>query len=176
MWLIALKGLSGSGKSTPGRALSKQLGWPLIDKDDVKDLLDGYTPEAGGLAYDIMFTIARRQLLQGLNVVCDSPLVSSMSYQRARDVVVETFSSLAVIECRCTDEWLWSQRINERKSLQLPEHHQTDWDAFSRIYLSKLAEGNYPITDPVLVIDTARPFQECLVEAVDWIEQLPESS
>ena len=40
MLLIALKGLSGSGKSTLGCALSKQLGWPLIDKDDVKDLLD----------------------------------------------------------------------------------------------------------------------------------------
>lgn len=176
MWLIALKGLSGSGKSTLGRALSKQLSWPLIDKDDVLDLLNGFTPEAGGLAYDIMFNIARRQLLQGLNVICDSPLVNSISYQRARNIVVETSTSLAVIECRCSDEWLWSQRIDGRKTIQLPAHHQTDWDAFRRIYLSKLAEGNYPIIDPVLVIDTVRPFQECLVEAVDWIEQLPESS
>lgn len=39
--LIAFKGPPGAGKSTIARALSKQLGWPLIDKDDVKDVLDG---------------------------------------------------------------------------------------------------------------------------------------
>jgi shikimate kinase len=39
MWLIAFKGLAGSGKSMLGRAWSEQLGWPLIDKDDVKDIL-----------------------------------------------------------------------------------------------------------------------------------------
>src|SRR5438874_11561663 len=117
MWLIALKGFAGSGKSTLGRALSKQLGWPLIDKDDVKDILDGYTTEAGGLAYDIMFNIARRQLLQGLNVICDSPLVSKMSYQRARNVVADASASLAIVECRCSDGWIWSQRIDGRKVL-----------------------------------------------------------
>jgi hypothetical protein len=74
MWFIAMKGFAGSGKSTLSRALSKQLGWPVIDKDDVKDLLDGPAQAAGPLAYEIMFNIARRQLLQGLNVICDSPL------------------------------------------------------------------------------------------------------
>jgi len=34
--------------------------------NDVKDLLDNHMPEAGGLAYDIMFNIARRQLLIGI--------------------------------------------------------------------------------------------------------------
>lgn len=33
MLLLAMKGLSGCGKSTLSRALSKQLGWPLIDAD-----------------------------------------------------------------------------------------------------------------------------------------------
>jgi shikimate kinase len=42
MWLIAMKGFAGSGKSTLGRALSREFGWPLVDKDDVKDLLDSH--------------------------------------------------------------------------------------------------------------------------------------
>jgi tRNA uridine 5-carbamoylmethylation protein Kti12 len=37
------------------------------------------------------------------------------------------------------------------------------------------AEGSYPITNPLFVVDTVRPFQECLVEVVDWIEQLLKS-
>jgi|SRR5579863_2874463 len=85
MKLIALKGLPGSGKSTIGRALSKHLGCPIIDKDDIKDILDGHTPESGGLAYEVMFNIAHRQLLQGLDVICDSPLTFSVSYERADD-------------------------------------------------------------------------------------------
>ena len=176
MWLIAFKGLSGSGKSTLGRVLSKQLGWPLIDKDDVKDLLEGYTAEAGGLAYEIMFNIARRQLLQGLDVICDSPLVSSLSYQSARKIAAESSATLAVIECRCSDEYLWSQRIDGRKTFQFPAHHQTDWDAFKRLLPNKLAEGSYTITDPHLVIDTVSPFQDCMNEVIAWIEQLVRSS
>jgi energy-coupling factor transporter ATP-binding protein EcfA2 len=54
-WLLALKGPPGCGKSTLAAALSQRLGWPLIDKDDVKDLLDGKAADAGGLAYEIMF-------------------------------------------------------------------------------------------------------------------------
>jgi predicted kinase len=72
LFLIALKGLAGSGKSTLGRALSQHLNWPLIDKDDIKDILDGRAADAGGLAYEVMFRVVRRQLLQGLNVICDS--------------------------------------------------------------------------------------------------------
>ena len=130
MWLIAMKGYPGCGKSTLSRALSEHRGWPLIDKDDVKDLLDGHAQAAGPLAYAIMFHIARRQLLQGLNVICDSPLTGSISYERAQRVVLETHASLAILECICSDESLWKQRINDRKTRQLPAHHQTDWDAF----------------------------------------------
>lgn len=39
--LIALKGHPGSGKSAVARALSRRLLIPLIDKDDIKDVLDG---------------------------------------------------------------------------------------------------------------------------------------
>lgn len=86
MWFIAMKGFAGSGKSVLSRALGKQLGWPVIDKDDVKDLLDGHAQAAGPLAYQIMFNIARRQLLQGLNVICDSPLTGNISYERAQKI------------------------------------------------------------------------------------------
>ena len=93
MWLIVLKGLAGSGKSTLSRVLGQQLGWPVVDKDDIKDLLDGHAPAAGPLAYAIMFNVARRQLLQGLSVIRYSPLTGSISYERAVAIAAETQAS-----------------------------------------------------------------------------------
>ncbi|MBO0778570.1 MAG: ATP-binding protein [Ktedonobacteraceae bacterium] len=176
MWLIAMKGFAGSGKSTLGRALSKQLGWPVIDKDDIRDLLDSHAQAAGPLAYEIMFNIARRQLLQGLNVICDSPLTGTISYEHAQAIAIETHASLAVLECVCSDESLWKQRIDGRKALQLPAHHQTDWDTF-RVFLHQPhLQEQYPITHPHLVIDTAQPLHTCLDSVNVWLEHLQQPS
>jgi predicted kinase len=170
MWLIAMKGLSGGGKNTLSRALSRKFGWPLIDKDDVRDLLDGPNPTAGGLAYDIMFNIARRQLLQGLNVICDSPLAGSIAYEHAQAIATETHASLGIIECRCSDWSHWKQRINARKALYLPAHHQTDWDSLHDFLRQPHLQASYSIVHPYLVVDTVRPLHECLAEIVNWLD------
>ncbi len=172
MFMVAMKGMPGCGKSTISRALSKHLTWPVIDKDDVKDLFEDQMPGAGGLAYDIMFNIARRQLLQGLHVICDSPLSSLRGYQHAQEIAAETHASLVLIECCCCDEALWRDRINARQSLALPAHHQTDWEAFrASVYLTS-AQASYPVSHPHLMVDTVRPLDECLVEIIGWLNDL----
>jgi predicted kinase len=176
MWLIAMKGFAGSGKSTLSRALSRELGWPLIDKDDVRDLLDGPSSAAGGLAYDIMFNIARRQLLQGLNVICDSPLSGSIAYEHAQAIATEAHASLGIVECHCLDKSHWKRRINARKALHLPAHHQTDWGALQDFLRQPHLQASYSIVHPYLVVDTAQPFHECFTKAVVWLEQLQQLS
>ena len=74
MFAIALRGLPGSGKSTLAREISRRLRLPLIDKDDIKDTLDGHVEDAGWYAYEVWLRLIERQLRQGLSVVCDSPL------------------------------------------------------------------------------------------------------
>ncbi|HZR44915.1 MAG TPA: AAA family ATPase [Ktedonobacteraceae bacterium] len=176
MWLVMLKGLSGCGKSTIGRALSKQLGWPIIDKDDVKDLLDGQAKNAGPLAYNIMLNIARSQLLQGMNVICDSPFLYKQTYERAQAIAEETHASLVVVELLCSNEELWKQRINARKGLRLPAHHQTDWDAFQG-YLSMISpQIGYSIVHPHLIVDTVAPLYECVGKIVGWLERLQKAT
>lgn len=172
MWCILMKGYAGSGKSTLSRALSKELGWPLIDKDDVRDLLDGPSSRVGGLAYDIMFNIARRQLLQGLSVICDSPLTGIVAYEHARAIAKEAHASLGIIECHCSDASLWEQRINSRKALHLPAHHQTDWNAFQDFLQQPHIQASYSIVHPHLIVDTVQPLQECLKSVHVWLEQV----
>ena len=167
-WLLAMKGPPGSGKSTLAQALSRRLGWPLIDKDDVRDLLDDAPP---GLAYAIMFNVGRRQLRQGLSVICDSPLGYRRTYERAAQIADETGASLAVIECHCPDEGVWRQRIAARRFLPLPTHHTTDWAAVQAFHRRTAAEAGWAIRHPRLGVDTTRPLPEVCDGVVQWLAQ-----
>jgi predicted kinase len=171
VWLVALKGMPGSGKSTLGRALGRRLGWPLVDKDDAMDLLAGRAPDAGRLAYDVTFNIARRQLRQGLGVICDSPLTFASLYAQAGRIAAETGAALAVVECRCADDAAVRRRIEARQALGLPAHHQTTWAGFLAYRARVLDATRYPIADPHLVVDTTRPLEECVDETIAWLER-----
>lgn len=167
--LVVLKGSAGSGKSTLGRALARHLRWPLIDKDDIKDVLHEHCPDAGPLSYEVMFRIARTQLLLGASVVCDSPLADHRAYEHAVRIVEETEALLAVIECECSDEAAWQQRIEGRKALRLPSHHQTDWQVFHAMRPSVEGRARYPITHPHLVVDTTRPVSALCDDVLCWM-------
>jgi len=166
--LVAFKGPAGSGKSTLSRALSRQLGWPVIDKDDVRDFLDDSNP---GLAYDVMFNIARRQLLQDLNVICDSPLSSQKGYDHAIHIADETKAALVVVECLCPDDAVWRDRINARKALNLPSHHATDWDIMQAHRAGRADPARYAINHPYLVVNTLEPIADLCAQVVAWLEQ-----
>jgi len=79
---------------------------------------------------------------------------------------------LAVLECSCADDAQWSHRINGRKTLPLPPHHQTDWDTFQEYLHYYRSEANYPITHLRLIIDTLKPLEECIDEIVQWLEKI----
>jgi predicted kinase len=96
--LLALKGLPGTGKSTLAAVVARQLMWALLDKDDIKIGLDRADAAAGAVAYEVMFRIAKRQLTNGLSVVCDSPLGYVESYRNASSIAAETGARLAVLE------------------------------------------------------------------------------
>jgi predicted kinase len=170
--LLLFKCLPGCGKSTLSRALGKRLAWPVIDKDDIKDVLHEQIPASGGMAYEVMLNVARRQLLQGLNVICDSPLLYSITYERAQAIATETGVFLAVIECVCSDKQVWQQRIDARQSLQLSSHHQTSWASFQS-YANQFSDHTpYPITHPLHIVDTCQPLHDCVAEIISWLDQL----
>ena len=169
MQLLMLKGFPGSGKSTLGRALSRRLRWPLIDKDDMKDMFAEQVPDSNKLAYDVMLNIVRRQLLQGLDVVCDSPLTHPMTYAHAQNIALETHARLIIVECFCSDELLWRQRVEARKQRGLSAHHIVDWEMLQAYRREHHAEASFPITHPHLLVDTARPLDVCVVEVVEWL-------
>lgn len=167
--LIAMRGAPGTGKSTLARALSRRFRWPLIDKDDSKDVLDDRMAAAGGPAYDVMIQVVRRQLWQGLDVFCDSPL-ARQAYGNLVQAARDTGATLIVLECRCPDEVVWRTRIEQRQTLGLAAHHATTWEAVEAFH-ARHAGADYQVNGPHLVLDTTKPLSE-LVETVSlWLAE-----
>ncbi len=117
-----------------------------------------------------MWNLARRQLRQGLSVICDSPLTFPGLYETARALAAESHAALAVIECVCGDDDLLQVRIEGRQCLGLPSHHQTDWGRYCAYRDKVAAHTHYPIDDAHIVLETSRPLEQIVNEAEAWLQ------
>jgi len=164
-----MKGPPGSGKSAIARELSRRLGWPVIDKDDIRDLLPD---EIGGVSYEAMLAIARRQLLLGMSVIADSPLGYERGYRVALRTAKEASALVAVIECVCSDDAEWRRRIEARGSMGLASHHATDWQRV-RDFFARTAAEPFVVDVLRLTVDTASADLATTTNGVlDWIRQV----
>jgi predicted kinase len=161
--LIAMKGHPATGKSTLALALARRLGWPLVDKDDAKDLtLD--LPDANRRAYSIMWRIVERQIELGISAVAVSPLSSVSEFRAARGIARRHRARLLVVETRL-DEVEWRRRLEARP----PEdsaHKVRGWAQMRRTMRRYAGSWGYRIPPSQHVaVDAARPVPE-LVQTV----------
>lgn len=120
--LIILRGKPGTGKSTIADALAREMRATVIDKDDVKDVIDDVFPNfnTGGIAYESMLRLVERNLRIGIDVICDSPLTFSDLYERLCDIAKGHTHQVRVIHLICSDELVWQKRLEGRSDL--PSH------------------------------------------------------
>ncbi|MDP9410760.1 MAG: AAA family ATPase [Actinomycetota bacterium] len=101
--LVLMAGPPGAGKTTLALAVSRVLGWPVIDKDTLKSsmLAAGVSEEiAGRASYDLMFDVGRDLLLhQGLSVILDSPAGYPLVIRRAQELARGAGAELRFVLC-----------------------------------------------------------------------------
>lgn len=172
--LLCLKGHPGSGKSTLARALARQLRWPLLDKDDIKDhiwsLADG-----NDLAYAILWQMTATQLSLGLSVIVDSPLARPQLYARVSEIAQQYSARLLIVQTTLT-EADWRRRLEERRTRRSP-HKVSDWDEMERLLVDYNDSWRYPIAaEHLLTLDTTRPVAELVRQVAMSVKTVWHSS
>lgn len=162
--LVLMKGFPASGKSSLAAELSRRLLWPIIDKDDIKD----YTlnlENGNSLAYDIMWSIARRQLSLAHSIIVDSPLTYPEAFADGRDLAHQYGAELLVIETRL-DERVWRERLAQRDPLQ-SAHKIASWTDMQRLLRRYDGCWQYEIPSDVhLVVDGTEPIEHSVEAAL----------
>jgi predicted kinase len=168
--LLLFKGHPATGKSTLAKALAQRLGWPLIDKDDIKDHLYRLpNTNSGHLSYEILWQIVNHQLALGLSVIADTTLSYPQSYAKGAELAAAHGARVVVVETQLAEQ-PWRARLEARRD-QPTTHRTTGWDAMQTLLAEYDGSWQYPIApEHHLIVDTSLPTAQLVQSIVDFLE------
>lgn len=152
------------GKSTLARALGKHLNWPVVDKDDVADVLVNYLSDYSPPSYDIMFKQVESLLEQAFNVIVVSSFRGEVGLRNAATLAVKRQADFKIISCLCSDKAEWKHRLESRKPR--PAHLITTWQDFEKYW--REAEAGFE-QDADFIVDTSAPLVNNINRASIWL-------
>lgn len=162
--LLLMKGFPATGKSQLAHALAQRLHWPLVDKDDIKDVILPF-PDSNALSYAIMWNVAGRQLQLGLSVIVDSPLTYPDQFGAASAMADRYGAAVLVVETQLPES-VWKQRLADRDP-SLSQHKIAGWEAMRQMLASYEGCWRYPIPDGMhFPADTTQPVQVLVDQVV----------
>ncbi|MCI0524291.1 MAG: AAA family ATPase [Acidobacteria bacterium] len=176
--VIAVGGLSGTGKTAIARAIAGELGLRVISADAARHSLFGeakrqapygegaYTPEAGRLTYQTMIERGCETLAKNHGVVLDATFLRHEDRAAAERMAIDAGAEWRLIECHLAPE-LVHKRIEERASRK-----EGLSDANWEIYLRQRAESELLCDEPDirrLALDTSGDLASTARMATDWL-------
>jgi len=162
--IVLMAGLPGTGKSALAEALSQRLGGTVLSKDRIRHALFSprdteYTTGQDDFVMEVMLQAAGRILQKHPDrVVFLDGRTFSRSYQieRVIEVAARLGQAWQILECVCADE-----TARTRLDAQAVEGHHPAGNRTFGLYLD-IKRRFEPITRPKTIIDTDRPFEQCV--------------
>ncbi len=171
MHVIVFSGLPGTGKSSIAEAVALRLGIPVFAKDWLEAALlrceskpaENALP-IGSAGYQLLTTLAERQLQLGQSVILDS-VASTLSIRAEWRALAQAYQAgWCVIECICSDESLHRERLGVRER-GIPGWHELDWSEVERV------KAYYaPWDEQRLILDAVNPLAENIAMALRYIQ------
>ena len=165
--LIVMSGLPGTGKSAIAEALGRELHIPVFAKDwlEAPILRSGVIGkrELGRIGYELLGTLARRQLELSQSAVLDS-VVGLPEFRRAwMELARESGASWLPIECVCSDMRLHRARL-ETRIRGIPGWPELKWEEVERV------RGHFvPWDEERLVLDAVVGRSENIERALQYV-------
>src|SRR5579884_2165059 len=164
--LVLMAGMPGTGKTTLALALGQIWHWPVIDKDSLKSplLTGGVSPElAGPASYTLMLEIAQDLLIkQHLSLILDSPGRFLSVLEKVKEITEQTGAHLKIIQC-VANRTLRNQRLTSR------EARPSQWKEDAGLSDEEEQQMFAHLPAHSLVLDTSRPFKDCLADACVYL-------
>ena len=165
--LVVLSGLPGTGKTAIAEPLAKALGAPVFAKDwlEAPILQTGTVPrdQLSRVGYELLTTLARRQLEFGQSAVLDSVAGLPTIRLEWRKLAREFDASSFVIECVCSDSALHRQRLSVRQR-GIPGWPELSWADVERVrsYFT-------PWEEERLILDSVDSLNENVEKAIAFV-------
>jgi aminoglycoside phosphotransferase family enzyme/predicted kinase len=180
--VVAVGGLSGTGKTTVATAIAETLGAELLRTDVVRQELYGtarqdmpvdagiYTKEARQRVYDELLQQGAQWHRRGISVVLDGTFLTVEGLRRAQSLVTQPRGRFLAVECTCSPE-VAEQRIGRRlaagrdASEARPEMHaiqRARWEA-------------WPSEVPQVTLDTEQPLEQQVEQVLTPLRSLIKS-
>ncbi|HEY9887300.1 MAG TPA: AAA family ATPase, partial [Candidatus Obscuribacterales bacterium] len=158
--LLVMSGLSGSGKSTVARELSRQLGAIYIRSDAVRKHLAGialqergddslYTPEMSQQTYDRLIHLGTTLASQGYTVILDAKFDREAMRKLAIAQAQTHALPLTLVYCTASLETL-KQRVEQRQG----DIADATLAVLQKQYLEPFTDDEHPY---VTTVDTTQP-------------------
>jgi predicted kinase len=172
--IIAMAGLPGVGKTTLAIALASHLNARVLNKDDVRAAHFGrhvdYTLEQDDFCVDLMYRTTDWLLHKNPDSVI---ILDGCTYTRAyqvttlRTTATDLGQNLVMLECDCDPGLAITRLTNDLTAGGHPAGNRTP-----ELYW-EFRSAAEPITEPKLLIDTARAVDASVEQCLHYLTTLP---
>ncbi len=162
--VVQMHGEPGSGKSTVARAIAPHIGAVVLDKDVIKAaLLRSGIEEAAAApgAYEVYFALARSIVRLGHSLILDNPVYWPRVLEQWQEISAASGSPALMMHCVCDDAAELRRRLVTREALESQPREPLDLRRYP---------GTIEVACDRLVLDTTRPLDDILAEALAYIE------